>query len=81
MCFYRCEIALAFCSVGARVIMVNRKEEHRDQAMKKIKDAVPDAKIEWEGCDMGNLKQVKEVFTKIADREDRLDLVFTALLY
>jgi len=31
--------------------------------------------IEWEGCDMGTLNQVKEVFTKIREREDRLDLL------
>lgn len=62
--------------VGARVIMVNRKEEQGDEAIKQIKEECgPDAKIEWEGCDMGNLKEVKEVFTKIAERESRLDLV------
>lgn len=58
--------------------MVNRKEEQGDEAIKKIKEEVgPDAKIEWEGCDMGNLKQVKEVFSKIREREERLDLVRT----
>lgn len=56
--------------------MVNRKEEQGEDAIKKIKDEVgPDAKIEWEECDMGNLKQIKEVFTKIRERESRMDLL------
>lgn len=61
---------------GARVIMVNRKEEQGQEAIKKIKEeAGENAQIEWIGCDMGNLKQVKEVFTGIREREKRLDLV------
>jgi hypothetical protein len=56
--------------------MVNRKEEQGEEAIKKIKEECgQDAKIEWEGCDMGTLKEVKEVFTKIREREERLDLV------
>jgi len=73
------EIAKAFVQNGARVIMVNRKEEQGDEAIKKIKEECgQDAKIEWEGCDMGTLKEVKEVFTRIREREDRLDLVCIA---
>jgi NAD(P)-dependent dehydrogenase (short-subunit alcohol dehydrogenase family) len=70
------EIARAFVKVGARVIMVNRKEEQGQDAIKKIKDEVgQDAPIEWEECDMGNLNQIKEVFTKIRERESRIDLL------
>lgn len=47
--------------------------------MDKIKqEAGEDAKIEWLPCDMGNLKQVKEVFTGVREREERLDLVCIA---
>ncbi|CAJ2510863.1 Uu.00g064880.m01.CDS01 [Anthostomella pinea] len=71
------EIARAFVLNGARVIMVNRKEDQGEDAIKKIKDeAGQDARIEWVGCDMGNLKQIKEVFTGIREREERLDLVW-----
>jgi hypothetical protein len=56
--------------------MVNRKEEQGQEAIQKIKDeAGNDAKIEWLGCDMGNLKEVKDVFSGIREREERLDLV------
>lgn len=58
--------------------MVNRKEEQGDDAIKKIKEeAGQDARIEWIGCDIGNLKQIREVFSDIREREDRLDLVRT----
>jgi hypothetical protein len=56
--------------------MVNRKEDQGNDAIKKIKEEVgDDAKIEWTPCDMGSLKDVKEVFTRIREQEDRLDLV------
>jgi NAD(P)-dependent dehydrogenase (short-subunit alcohol dehydrogenase family) len=61
---------------GARVIMVNRKQDQGLAAIEKIKkDAGTDAMIEWLPCDMGNLKQIKETFTKFREQEERLDLV------
>ena len=56
--------------------MVNRKEEQGQEAIDKIKkEAGENAKIEWLPCDMGNLKEVRDVFTGVREREDRLDLV------
>lgn len=56
--------------------MINRKEEQSPEAIDKIeKEAGPEAKIEWIPCDLGSLKEVKEVFTGIREREKRLDLV------
>jgi NAD(P)-dependent dehydrogenase (short-subunit alcohol dehydrogenase family) len=76
------EIAKAFVQNGARVIMVNRKEDQGDVAIKRIKEECgQDAKIEWEGCDMGTLREVREVFTRIREREDRLDLVCLTLYH
>lgn len=73
---FRFEISRAFVLNGARVIMVNRKEDQGQAAVDQIKkEAGPDAKVEWMPCDMGNLKEIKEVFTKFREREDRLDLV------
>jgi NAD(P)-dependent dehydrogenase (short-subunit alcohol dehydrogenase family) len=70
------EIARAFVLNGAHVIMVNRKEDQGQQAIENIKkEAGQDAKIEWKGCNMGNLRQINEVFTEIREQEDRLDLV------
>lgn len=70
------EIARAFVMNKARVIMVNRKEEQGEESIKKIKNEVgQDAKIEWLPCDMGSLKNVKEVFDGVREREERLDLL------
>jgi len=55
--------------------MVNRKEEQGHEAIEKIKAEKPDAKVEWLPCDLGNLREVREVFSGIAEREERLDLV------
>lgn len=56
--------------------MINRKQEQGDEAIKQIKEeSGQDTQVEWHGCDMGNLKQVQEVITRIRDKEDRLDLV------
>jgi len=70
------EIARAFVKVGARVIMINRKEEQGSDAISSIKKEVgADAKIEWVPCDLGSLKEVKKVFTELREKEERLDLL------
>jgi len=70
------EVARAFVKVNARVIMINRKEEQGSDAISKIKEEVGEhAQIEWLPCDLGSLKNVKEVFSDIAKHEDRLDLL------
>ncbi len=55
--------------------MVNRKEEQGQDAIDKIKSEKADAQVEWQHCDMGNLAEVKEVFSKIRENEERLDLL------
>jgi NAD(P)-dependent dehydrogenase (short-subunit alcohol dehydrogenase family) len=56
--------------------MLNREEDQGQQAIQSIKkEAGEAAKIEWLRCDLGNLKEVREVFTGIREREKRLDLV------
>ncbi|KAL7411150.1 putative short-chain dehydrogenase TIC 32, chloroplastic [Mrakia frigida] len=69
------EVSRAFAKAGAKVIMVNRKEEQGDEAIAKIKKETPEAKIEWVGCDLGTLSEVKEVFSGLAKKEERLDLL------
>ena len=56
--------------------MINRKEEQGSEAIEKIKtESQGKAKVEWIPCDLGNLAEVKEVFTNLRKREERLDLV------
>lgn len=70
------EVSKAFVSVGCRVIMINRKEDQGESAIAEIKKQIGvNAKIEWVGCDLGSLKEVKDVFTKLRNELERLDLV------
>jgi hypothetical protein len=62
--------------MGCRVIMVNRKEDQGEEAIKAIKEEVGEqAQIEWKQCDLGNLGMVKQVFSELAQSLDRLDQV------
>ena len=70
------EVARAFVQNKARVIMINRKEEQGNEAISKIKQEVGEqAQIEWLPCDLGSLNEVKNVFTRLREKEKRLDLV------
>jgi len=73
------EVAKALALKGARVIIVNRKEEQGDAAKDEIsKLSQESADVEWKHCDLGSLKLVKEVFSGIADKEKRLDFLVLA---
>ncbi|KAK8846617.1 hypothetical protein IAR55_005703 [Kwoniella newhampshirensis] len=71
------EVARHFALYGAKVIMVNRKEEQGDEAIKKIEAEVKEqggkGSAEWVGCDLGKLSMVKEVFGGLAQKLERLD--------
>lgn len=69
------EVARALAHGGAKVIMVNRKEEQGQDAIKTIRDETPDADVDWKECDLGSLKQVKEVFTGLRESLGRLDFL------
>ena len=60
--------------------MVNPKQGQGLAAIEKIKkEACSNAMIKWLPCDMGNLKQIKETFTKFREQEKRLGLVGSVL--
>lgn len=73
------EVAIFLAKYGVRVILTNRKKEQGDEAIARIteecKKEGKEAKVEWVGCDLGTLSEVKEVFTGLRDKLDRLDLV------
>lgn len=69
------QISRQFAQAKARVIMVNRKEEQGDEAIKQIKEETPGADVDWVGCDLGSLKEVKQVFGDLRAKLDRLDLL------
>lgn len=73
LCSY--EVSRALALAGVKVIMVNRKEEQGSDAISSIKKEKADADVEWKHCDMGSLKEVKEVFTELRNSLERLDFL------
>jgi FlaA1/EpsC-like NDP-sugar epimerase len=69
------QISRQFAQAKAKVVMINRKEEQGDEAIKQIKEETPGADVDWVGCDLGSLKEVKQVFSDLRNKLDRLDLV------
>ncbi|PFH62180.1 hypothetical protein XA68_14721 [Ophiocordyceps unilateralis] len=73
------EVSRALAHAGCKVIMVSRSRKNGDSAIDKIRQESPDADIDWRECDMGNLSQIKSVFSSIRDSLQRLDyLVLSA---
>ncbi|KAK6860899.1 hypothetical protein PG995_004535 [Apiospora arundinis] len=69
------EISRAFVLNNARVIMVNY-DEHGQYAIDRIKKETGQySEIEWIPCNLGNLKEAKEILSNLRDREERLDLL------
>ncbi|KAF1945576.1 NAD(P)-binding protein [Clathrospora elynae] len=58
-------ISRALALAGVKVIMINRKEEQENA----------DADVEWKHCDMGSLKEVKQVFSELRNSLGRLDFL------
>ncbi|KAL2138501.1 hypothetical protein VTI28DRAFT_6651 [Corynascus sepedonium] len=64
------EVSRALANAGCRVLMVNRKQEQGEDAEATIAAESPGAQVEWHECDVGNLAQVRDVFTRL--REENL---------
>ncbi|KAF2868280.1 hypothetical protein BDV95DRAFT_501096 [Massariosphaeria phaeospora] len=69
------EVSRALALAGVEVIMVNRKEEQGSEAIDKIKSEDSNAKVDWKHCDLGNLREVKEIFSELRSSLQRLDFL------
>ncbi|KZT26831.1 NAD(P)-binding protein [Neolentinus lepideus HHB14362 ss-1] len=70
------EVARALALSNARVLLLARKADSGEEAIRKIKDSDnPNADVVFMSCDLGNLQNVKEVADTIAKQEERLDLL------
>jgi hypothetical protein len=56
--------------------MINRKEDQGKDAIEQIRQETPGADVDWVGCDLGNLEEVKTIFSDLRGKLDRLDLVW-----
>jgi hypothetical protein len=55
--------------------MINRKEDQGKHAIEQIRQETLGADVDWVGCDLGNLKEVKTIFSDLREKLDRVDLV------
>lgn len=73
------EVARCMALANARVLVMSRKEENGDEAVRKIKESASDAgtvpDVTFIQCDLGNFKMVKEVADKLTNDEGRMDIV------
>ncbi|KAL2105265.1 hypothetical protein VUR80DRAFT_8661 [Thermomyces stellatus] len=69
------EVSRALANAGARIVMVNRKEDQGSDAIATIKKESPGAEVSWEKCDMGDLGQVRDIFGSLRESLPRLDFL------
>ena len=60
---------------GATVILLNRKSERSQNALKQLKEAVPKATFDAIDCDLQNLKSVGEAIDTIKSKYDVIDVL------
>ncbi|KAI0044159.1 NAD(P)-binding protein [Auriscalpium vulgare] len=68
------EVARTFALSRARVLLLSSKNESGNDAIESIKKTNPAADIRFIACDLGNLREVKNVGDGIVKDEDRLDI-------
>jgi len=69
------ESSLALAEKGATVVMACRNSEKAQQAMERIKTAVPAAKVEVMELDLSSLKSVREFADTFKKKYDKLDVL------
>lgn len=60
---------------GATVILLNRKSERSKNALKQLKEALPQATFDAIDCDLQNLASVQEAIDTIKSNYDKLDVL------
>lgn len=70
------EVAKALAESRARVLVLSRKSERGEEAVRKIREATSDGvDVEFIEIDLGSARNVREVADHIRTKEERLDIV------
>ena len=69
------EDALALARAGAEVIIAARNPERGAEAIARIQQAVPDAKVQFEAVDLANLSSVRGLAQRLNQTLPRLDVL------
>ncbi|MBA1275408.1 SDR family oxidoreductase [Stutzerimonas azotifigens] len=69
------EDALALSRAGADVIIAARNPERGQEAIANIKQAVPEARVQFEAVDLANLESVRSLASRLQGRLQKLDVL------
>ncbi|GAO14078.1 uncharacterized protein UV8b_06478 [Ustilaginoidea virens] len=69
------QVSRALAHAGCKVVMVSRKQDQGESAVAEIRRETPGADVEWEECDLGNLGQIRSVFSGLRRSLARLDFL------
>ncbi|MHC8306372.1 SDR family oxidoreductase [Pseudomonas sp. PB3P13] len=69
------EDALALTRAGAQVIIAARNAERGREAIAKIKQVVPEARVQFEALDLANLQSVRDLASRLQGRLQKLDVL------
>jgi NAD(P)-dependent dehydrogenase (short-subunit alcohol dehydrogenase family) len=69
------ETARALARAGAEVVVTGRNDAKGDEAIAKIRNQSPSAKVEYQRCDLANLAAVRNFARHFADTHQALDLL------
>lgn len=68
-------LALALSRAGAEVIIAARNAERGQEAIERIREQVPDARVQFEAVDLANLASVRSLAERLQERLPRLDVL------
>lgn len=69
------EDALALSHAGAEVIIAARNAQRGAEAITRIQESVPDAKVRFEAVDLADLSSIRSLAERLNQRLPRLDVV------
>lgn len=69
------EDALGLARAGSDVILAGRNSEKGASAVRKIREAVPEAKVQFERLDLASLKSVADFAERLRSQKDAVDLL------
>ena len=69
------EDALALSRAGAEVIIAARNAERGRETTQRIREQVPDARVQFEAVDLANLASVRDLAERLNGRLSRLDVL------
>ncbi|MDX9721149.1 MAG: SDR family oxidoreductase [Myxococcota bacterium] len=69
------ETALGLAQLGARVLLHGRSKEKLDDALSRIRQASPQAKVEGLVADLSDMSQVLQLAKQVSEKTEKIDIL------